>query len=301
MVKRVIRSALAHLPLSWRRGISWTAIWIEEGLQAVRVTYLKKAGMGEFDFSGFKCGHKKIECHILGSGWSLNSSFSTIDFDKAFIIGFNFSFLKCVDPDLHFIENASLKNEMFFDNSLDHYYALRKLEVFKKTIVVFKNLSEFKNSRRLIRFMYSDKALFVRDRHYRIFGGDEINSVIKDMMRYKKGVPQAVSSIISLIFLARLMGFKRIIVHGLDFCGPHFYGKDLKKVIYHDYDFSEVGLDRTYQNDSDQHKTASGENGVGVRELLLRIKRYFADSGVEVIAATELSPSAQILGARMND
>src|SRR5690606_17176960 len=175
-------------------------------------------------------------------------------------------------------------------------FALGKFGVFDSTNLVVKNISEFKNSLKLIRLMYGDKSLFIRDRHFRLFGVDEVDAVVKQMMRFERGVPQALSSSISMIFLARLMGFRKIVVHGLDFVGPHFYGEDLKQAIYHDYDFSQIGLDQDYKPDSGRHKTAVGENGVGVSHLLSRIKALFEEEGIEVVAASERSPSSEILG-----
>lgn len=300
LVKQLIRGALGRLPFPLRRGFSRLAFSLEAGLQRWRAARLKRHGMKELDVLAYKPGVEKSECHILGSGWSLNSSYPVIDRRKVFVIGFNFSFLKCPDPDLHFIENASLKNKRFFDNSLDHYFALGKFGIFDSTVLVVKNISEFKNSLKLIRLMYGDKALFVRDRHFRLFGADEVDAVIKQMMRFDGGIPQALSSSISLVFFARLMGFKRIVVHGLDFFGPHFYGEDLNQAIYHDYDFSQVGLDQNYQPGSGLHKSAAGENGVGVSHLLYKIKAHFEEEGIELVAATERSPSSEILGVRMD-
>ena len=300
MVKTIIRLAVGKLPVTLRHAVSWSAMTIEGVLQIRRAAFLKKAGMRELELPKISVDAALTECHILGSGWSLNSSYSSIDRKKAFVIGFNFSFLKCSDPDLHFIENASLKNKLFFKGTLDHYYALKKFEVFEKTTVVFKNLSELKNSLRLIDFMYSDKAHFVRDSHFRLFGSDEIDSVIKAMMKNENSIPQAISSIISLIFLARLLGFRKIVVHGLDFYGPHFYGTDLNKAIYDNYDFSSVDMDFESMAKSAKHKTATGENGVGVREFLSKVKTHFADAGIEVVAASARSPSCEILGSRVN-
>src|SRR5690606_11969363 len=133
LVKSVIRGVLGRLPFSLRRGISRIAFLLEAGLQHWRVARLRKYGMEELDFLAYKESLEKGECHILGSGWSLNASFPRIDRSRAFIIGFNFSFLKCPDPDLHFIENASLKDKRFFDNSVDHYFALGKFGVFDST------------------------------------------------------------------------------------------------------------------------------------------------------------------------
>ncbi|MCM2461603.1 hypothetical protein HGO40_14140 [Pseudomonas sp. CG7] len=262
-------------------------------MQWLRASKLKRLGMQEFVASSDRFD-TSLECHILASGWSLNHSYEAIDRAKSFVIGFNFSFLKCNNPDLHFIENASVKDLRFFVNTYQIYIALEKFNVFANSKVIFKNLSELKNSVGLIGTLYSDKAFFIKDRHFRIFGSKGVAPVVTQMCAETQGLPQAVSSVVGLAVLAKIMGFKKIIVHGLDFQGPHFYGRDASEII-----FNNGVLPQPINPDEggfELHKTAIGENGVGVAAVIKALKHELKKYGVEISAASKLSPSAEILG-----
>lgn len=288
-LKRLVRRLLAGFPVFVQVFIARVACCIEQGLQHYRCWYLRRRGMCEFKIE--RLAAPLGECHILASGWSLNESFQLIDRSSDFVMGFNFSFLKCPDPDFHFIENASSANEDFFVGSIQHYAGLERLGVFQKTRLVFKNLSELKNTVRLISLMYGDKAEYVRDKHFRIFSKASLRPVLKLMLREKGCIPQAVSTAVSLIFLARVLGFKRVVVHGLDFYGPHFYGVDLNKAV-----FGGVGVFPPL-DEALPHKTAVGESGVGVPDILREIKSILAEEGVELVSAIKRSPSSEILGS----
>ncbi|QKS82234.1 hypothetical protein [Pseudomonas bijieensis] len=291
--KKNIRVALGKLPLPLQLLCARLILWLESILQEVRASKLKRLGMQEFVASANKFD-SSLECHILASGWSLNHSYETIDRAKSFVIGFNFSFLKCNDPDLHFIENASVKDLRFFVNTYQTFFALEKLNVYANAKVIFKNLSELKNSMGLIGTLYSDKAFFIKDRHFRIFGNKGVAPIVAQMCAETQGLPQAVSSVVGLAVLAKMMGFKKIIVHGLDFQGPHFYGRDASEII-----FNNGALPQPINPDEggfELHKTAIGENGVGVVAVIKALKHELKKYGVEILAASKLSPSAEILG-----
>lgn len=291
--KKNVRVALGNLPLALQLLCTRLILRFESIVQWLRASKLKRLGMQEFvaSIDGFD---SSLECHILASGWSLNHSYETIDRTKSFVIGFNFSFLKCNDPDLHFIENASVKDLRFFVNTYQTYFAMEKFNVFTSSKVIFKNLSELKNSVRLVGMLYSDKAYFMRDKHFRIFGSKGVTPVVTQMCAETQGLPQAVSSVVGLAVLAKMMGFKKIIVHGLDFQGPHFYGRDASDIIFNDkpipqpLSLDECGLEL--------HRTAVGENGVGVVSVIRALKHELKKYDVEIFAASKLSPSAKILG-----
>ncbi|SDB16406.1 hypothetical protein [Pseudomonas sp. NFACC13-1] len=292
--KKHIRKALGKFPLALQLLCARLILWFESVVQWRRASKLKRLGMQEF-VASLDRFDSSLECHILASGWSLNHSYETIDRAKSFVIGFNFSFLKCNDPDLHFIENASVKDLRFFVNTYQTYFALGKFNVFANSKVVFKNLSELKNSVHLIGMLYSDKAFFIKDRHFRIFGSKGVAPVMTQMCAETQGLPQAVSSVVGLAVLAKMLGFKRVIVHGLDFQGPHFYGYDASDII-----FNNGALPQPLNPDEagfELHKTAIGENGVGVASVIKALKYELKKYDVDILAASKLSPSAGILGA----
>ena len=298
MNKVKIRRVVGALPLKIQKLLSEILWFFEWANQSVRVMRLKRCGMKEFNVhDNLQCADK--ECHILASGWSLNHSFELIERSKSFVIGFNFSFLKCPDPDLHFIENASDKNYLFFRNTIEQYCGLERFGVFNKTRVIFKNLSEFKNSLKIIMLLYSGRTEFVKDKHYRVFGEDGLSSCLDDMFKQADYLPQMISSVVSMIFLARMLGFKRIVIHGLDFSGPHFYGKDPAAIIFDGEAFLVPQEETTVG--AELHKTAIGGNGIGVPSILNLLKSKLEKEGVELLAAHHLSPSAKILGSFLDN
>lgn len=288
-MKKNIRALISRTPVFFQILIARATLFVEGGVQTLRCFYLRRSGMKEFSLKPSPSHYK--ECHILASGWSLNDSLHLIERSSAFVIGFNFSFLKCPDPDLHFIENASGADERFFINTLQHYAALKLFKLSNHSRLIFKNISEFKNSVKFISWLYGDKAEFIRDRHYRIFSKPGLRPTLKLMLKDKKHLPQAVSSVVGLVIMARIMGFKKIVVHGVDFYGPHFYGRDLGKAIF------DGPLPESIDISLDHHKTSTGQNGVGVLDVLVEIKREFEQQGLTLLAATKKSPSAEFLGS----
>ncbi len=266
-----------------------TLLIMEDLVQHIRCWYLNRLGMFEYVIENKSVD--QLECHVLASGWSLNESFHLIDRSTSFVIGFNFSFLKCPNPDIHFIENASYANRIFFLNTMHHYFGLESGRIFEKTRLVFKNLSEFKNSAKLIFWLYGSRAEFVRDRHYRIYSDKGLRPTLESMLKQKILLPQTVSSVMSFIFLSRIMGFRKIIVHGLDFVGPHFYGPDLNQAIYFGQQESRSSKDWIL------HKTAADESGIGTPEVLRELKYLLGQEGIELFSAVQKSPSSKIIGS----
>ncbi|QOR39080.1 hypothetical protein HNO52_11560 [Billgrantia diversa] len=292
-IKLSIKELLFKLPFFYQRCFIISVLLFESLIQYLRCCYLRFSGMHEFNISSLRNDRLPRRCHILGSGWSLNHSFCTINTEKEFVIGFNFSYLKFNSPDLHFVENASYKNHVFSDNTALIYYGLRRHSVFENSIVVFKNLSEIKNNVKLISSLYSKKSLFIKDKHYRILSNESLEYCVDKMMEDHGYVPQAYSSAIGLIFFAYHMGFEEIIIHGLDFGGAHFYGEDLVSAI-------ALGCsDRTENQHGEEkykpHKTSLRFGEVGIQEMLALIKEKFEKKSVKLYS-TPFSPSAEILG-----
>lgn len=292
-IKGGLRRFLGFLPVRGQLLFSRLISKGESLLQFLRAAQLKRQGMKEFTLPVEGVDNEK-ECHILASGWSLNHSYQDIDREKSFVIGFNFSFLKCSNPDLQFIENSSTKSHGFFINTIQIYSGLMRFQVFSRSKVIFKNLSELKNTQKNIASLYAGNAFFIRDRHFRIFGEKSVLPTLVEMCKETRVLPQAISSVVGLILLAKSMGFKRIIIHGLDFYGPHFYGDNLQNVIFNDGPLPDPL--HVSEVDFRFHKTAVGENGVGVVALVKAVKDECEKMGVGLYAATCKSPSMEILG-----
>lgn len=289
-MKQLIRNVSVMLPVWWQLYLSKLIIAGENVIQLFRIYVLEKAGMCRLPTS-LAVSDKPV-CHVLGSGWSLNESYQLIDRTSSFVVGFNFSFIKCSDPDIHFIENASTADARFFINTMDHYAGLERYRVFDKTNVVFKNMSELKNTIKIIKWMYAKKAYYIKDKHYRIFSNQSLRPILIEMLSQKECLPQAVSSVISMILFARQSGYKLIVVHGVDFYGPHYYGMSLKDAIY-----SEDFICNSAVQSELFHATATGKSGIGVREILVELKTILAREGIQLFSAVPQSPSAKVLGS----
>lgn len=170
-----------------------------------------------------KIFNKKSVCHILGSGYSLNKSLSVINSNKDFVIGFNFSGLAYHYSDLYFIEIANENNKVS-SAQFELWNYLKKRT--KNTIFVFKNVAEEKNSVTSINNLYKNEILYLKDAIVGINNHkslDFMSDIILNENFFLKNQMQTISSTIVAIAIAYKIGFKKIILHGVDFSGPHFY------------------------------------------------------------------------------
>ncbi|PKM13116.1 MAG: hypothetical protein CVV13_02490 [Gammaproteobacteria bacterium HGW-Gammaproteobacteria-3] len=108
----------------------------------------------------------------------------------------------------------------------------------------------------------------------------------KDMTHIK----QYASTSLTMIALARNIGFKKIVIHGLDFGGPHFFHADdfdnitnLKPAIY------------DYQKDLPLHTTSDSNLGVGVKDVISVLFKLLEEDDVLLMAASSSSPASDYL------
>ncbi|MBU4524539.1 MAG: hypothetical protein KUA37_13475 [Desulfomicrobium sp.] len=221
-------------------------------------------------------------CHVLGSGYSLNDSLSLIDSEKDFVIGFNFSGLAYRNSDLYFIEICNNYNVV----SKAQYILWRHLcSSGKKTQYIFKNIAERHNCIFNIDKKYGNKVLYLKDA---IVGLDDVKSLnffskmlLCNSVLFSNQV-QSISTAITAVALAYKIGFKKIILHGIDFSGPHFY--DIVK-------FSDVQCELIRRiicstkvfNYTKMHQTNLGL--VTHEELLIYLKEKLLSRGVVLEAA----------------
>lgn len=172
--------------------------------------------------------NKNRACHILGSGHSLKESIKTIDEEKDSVIGFNFSGLAYEKADIYFIEiAASRENKAAQNISKSQHLLWQYLQRNSpQTKFIFKNTWERKNSLRTINLLYGKNVTYLKDAVGK--ASDEaslkalIDIILSDFLFFKNQA-QTISTTITAIALAYKAGFKEIIIHGVDFSGPHFY------------------------------------------------------------------------------
>lgn len=225
---------------------------------------------------------KKSICHILGSGYSLNDSLKIIDSDNDFVIGFNFSGLAYNYSDLYFIEIAAEKNTIS-KAQFKLWNYLRKKS--KNTIFVFKNVSEGKNSVESINKLYKNEILYLKDVILGINNPKSLNffsNLVLGNSFITQNQVQAISSTIVSIAIAYKIGCKKIILHGIDFSGPHFYDifssndPELEEIRSMIYSNSEINYEK-------KHKTNTFL--VSHEEFLLFLRKKLRDKGVCLEAA----------------
>ena len=239
-------------------------------------------------------------CHIWGSGSTADITKNFVKYEKNFFhIGFGFSCLLDIDFNFYFIENASKKNLDFLKVQNN---ALNKFIDNKKTILAFKNLWQEKNDMDLAYETYKDKALFIRDLiipHYNASDfaiNNTINKLLYDDPNYFR---ESCSSIITSIIFAKFLGFKKIVLHGVDFYGDYFFDKESYIKEYSEFIPPHVKnvYDKKWRNSQNKHPTA---NCLEVILPKLRDKLKI-NHNIELLTASKISGSIKHLNSFFND
>jgi hypothetical protein len=194
-------------------------------------------------------------CHIIASGYSAIHSYKNNIIKKNdFIIGMNFSAFLPYHFDYYFCEDNST-----FTNSSDTM--IKQINLIKKQKdniknIIFKNLysckpENFSNNLLPLNFyLLMDRPVF----------HNVPNSLFK---RSLISVAQCASTAITATILAYHAGFNKIIMHGLDFAGPH---------IYHDLELQNViGMEAPtpFVNKTTPHISSSVQKSIWPNIILL--------------------------------
>jgi hypothetical protein len=230
-------------------------------------------------------------CHVIGSGWSLNESVSIIENDD-FVIGFNYAGLINIPFDIYFVEFGGFSVE----NISHQHIRITEDYVSKHTdLIFFKNLWDDKNDISFINEHWLNLAMPIKDRVYPVFDKRYLDAVLDIMLSDKSEfLPQLASSVVTAIILAYKAGFKKIVVHGLDFGGQYFYEVDGFEVEgkYIPSSEAESGFYGKTTKKS-VHPTASGQ--VCMKDIVPLLHKVLALKGVELYCATKSSPSSEFL------
>lgn len=239
-------------------------------------------------------------CHIWGSGSTADITKNFIKHERSFFhIGFGFSCLLDIDFNFYFIENSSKKNLDFLKVQNN---ALAKFIDTKKTILAFKNLWQEKNDMDLAYETYKNKTLFIRDLiipHYNMSDfaiNNTIDKLLHDDPNYFR---ESCSSIITSIIFAKFLGFKKIVLHGVDFYGDYFFDKGAYIKKYSEFIPPHVKniYDKKWRNSQNKHPTA---NCLEVMLPKLRDKLKI-DHNIELLTASKISGSIKHLNSFFND
>ena len=228
-------------------------------LYKIENSYKKIRFYSPIDFK-YLYSNKYDSCHIWGSG-------ATADITKNFIlnrkdffhIGFGFSCLLNIDFDFYFIENASKKNQNLVTAQIK---ALENFVFKKNTVVAFKNLWQKKNDVDLALNSFNDKTYFIRDLivpHYNSHNF-AINNTIDHLLKFDEYYFRgACSTVINAIIFAKYLGFKKIVLHGIDFHGGYFFDKSFFTKKYAEFipPNTEKIFDKKWRNIKNNHPTAN--------------------------------------------
>lgn len=230
-------------------------------------------------------------CHIIGSGWSLHESISSIS-EKDFVVGFNYAGLIGIPFDIYFVEfgGSAVKNISYQHLSIVKDYVLKHTN-----LIFFKNLWEDKNDMEFVNDHWLSVSTPIKDRIYPVLDEKYLEFVINTMLSEKSDfLPQVISSVVTSIILAYKAGFNKIVIHGVDFGGQYFYEVDGFQIDdnYISIDTPEGGFyGKTVKGVA--HPTATAN--VGMKEVLPVLRQCLENRGVGLFSATSKSPASEFL------
>jgi hypothetical protein len=231
-------------------------------------------------------------CHIIGSGWSLAHSLSKAHDTKAFVVGFNFSCLAGLPWDVYFVEFGG---STCIDIARAQVKALDDLVLPHTSRVYFKNLWESKNELSVAKELYGNRVSFIRDIYLKCLNQDYLEDTARSVLaKDDVYLRQYESTIVSCIAYAKLLGFKKIVLHGLDFGGGYFF--DLPE-FSHNWNYRPPAENKvaysSSQRSGGKHSTSKGN--VGVSSILPFVRKVLNEDNIELYCATEVSPSSNVL------
>lgn len=229
-------------------------------------------------------------CHIIASGWSLNKSTPLIDHSQSFTIGFNFSAFIDIPFDLYFIELASAR---FPELSRIQHSLTCEIARPRISSLFIKNLWEAKVDPVYAQSHYGSYMCYIKD--IMIPYSDVSSSeLVFQLMRYDRHfLRQSYTTALTCIAVAKHIGFKHIVVHGLDFSGPHFFTAPTSRCP-HSAPLEELqeiykSIDPSTTSD-EQHPTAAG-----AKLLLPLLAKQLETDGIKLYSAIHDSPSSDYL------
>jgi hypothetical protein len=207
-------------------------------------------------------------CHIIATGYSAIDAYKKNLINKDdYIIGLNFAAFLPYKFDIYLCEDVSTLTT-YHNERTKFLFALLNKRINNISNLVFKNLYNA-NPSYMIDLMSNIKYSIVLDKQVR-------NNFIKNLFSKPHiMMPQYSSTVITATMLAYHAGFENIIIHGLDFSGPH---------IYHDVNLQkeiEMVAPEPYIPVKEKHITAS------TQELIWPdIIKIFSEKHVNIFCAS---------------
>jgi hypothetical protein len=230
-------------------------------------------------------------CHIIAGGYSTIDSIKRIE-KNDFIIGFNFSAVADLHFDLYFIEIAS-EREPYQEISRLQSELVNSIANNRISMIIAKNLWEGKIDKEMLLREYSSDIKIIYDTHVPRLPYEQYPALAKGLAKAlirprPQWVVQYGGTVITCIQIASKLGFKRIVVHGLDFGGPYFY-KDICTNLPEKFESSLFKIYHCTPSDSPHG------NGSWISNILPHIRDELLENGMQLLCATEKSASSKIL------
>lgn len=163
-------------------------------------------------------------CHIWGSGVSANLTRKMIkNKNNIFNIGFNLSAILDLKFNFYFFENAQSNNLQLIDIQK---MLIKDILRPANCTVVMKNIWQKKNDFELAIRSFGDQVNFVRDLTFPHHGNSDlaIDMCAKKLLKKDNYYfRQSCTTVITAIVFAYNLGFKKIVLHGVDLGGGYFY------------------------------------------------------------------------------
>jgi hypothetical protein len=234
-------------------------------------------------------------CHVIGSGWSLKEGMHKIK-KNDFVMGFNFAAYADLIFDFYFIELCGFSNDILKKNSVLQLNLVKNYISKNTKNIILKNLWEDKNDIELISQIYKKNIYIVKDYLLNAKGltnKEFVNHLLKKDDIYLK---QAYSTSITCIITAFHSGFKKIVLHGIDFVGPHFFNisnfTNSKKIPIPTVNYRSGILSK---NGKKEKLIIAGPGIYGQTNIMRQLYDTLKKNGVELFTASTSSPSSQFL------
>jgi hypothetical protein len=254
--------------------------------------YLKKRDLLKMLKKKQKIKNSTI-CHIIGAGNSLNYSKKKIS-KKDFVLGCNLSALTNINFDFYTVEFAS--NEKFTEPKFLTSYLVKKKLLKKKTIVIFKNLTSTKIDRNFLTNNYQNYINLITDYSWRCFNNEQLEYYLKNnIFTNSKKFYQYNSTLVLLISIAYQLGFKKIILHGVDFGGRYFYSSkinELRSQIKNDH-IKELKLHE--KKNISKHGVYINFKTLNMPNVFKKISNILKENGTSLYSASRFSKSSKFL------
>jgi len=248
--------------------------------------------LGPDKFPKFSIADTNV-CHIIGSGWSLEQSKHLACEKDAFVIGFNFAALSQLRFDMYFTEFGGIGCQHLANSQrllIDDFIQPACSHIF------FKNLADAKNDLEFALNFYQSRVRFIKDILLPCLYPGGLEHTMRRLIEGNNEVFfQYASSIMICIAVAKDIGFKNIVLHGVDFSGPYFFDAPAYKDLEMYKPKAVTGNEYSHSRSSSKDMHPTSFPGMGLRETLVILHRQLLQRGINLYTAISSSPSAEIL------